>query len=989
MKNFFLVLSLSLICITTSIFAQTGGISESKRKEIQNQIDELNKIIVQKGNKWVAGITSNSYKTDEQVKQQFGDYYKRSENDIRKLLEFKRDSVSIISNQRPLRKVSSSNSVQTIPNWQSFMSEVGNQQTGDCWAHATAGVTEGLLNYHYGQNINILISSDFMYQKNPGAGSPEIGFYYMNGGVPAKAGINSFPNFDNGYFRTSSFNNSRPTSIAIIKSQLQISPVYASMDVYHDFYYHYQGGVYRRVSSEFIGSHAVVIVGYNDIDSSWTCKNSWGSDWGINGYFKIFYGECAIDSRNSCSATVNSNGYANLVPGFYDLTTALQRDLAAFEYTYVFPGNYTVSSSPQKISPLSTVLIKSGATVDLGSNILTTLGNYYANNTGNIIVEAGGSIISSAVVKQITDDEIVAYYPSNIGGIIFDSNPQYYKDGYYLEVKSGSTVNISSNSTIDIRNGGFVKVLGTLNANAGGIKFEFNSPNSNTQNGIKFLSGSAGTLAGCAIRNAYAGILGDGVIPSISNCTITGNTFGVYLNNVGASSMQISDNIIMDNSSYGIYLYNSSPSINRNKLFRNGAYGVYCYQSSNPGMIGNTITSTSTGVRCSHYSSPVMAGYYLSGNNVVANNSSVGIACDYYSNPILGNRYGGLNSFFGNTYYNLEADYGCTINAESNWWGSYPPDTTKILKNQSSIDYTYYLSQDPNAGRQLGKIIAKNNAFGNPDAPIDSDINNATDLQMQGKYNEAIALYENVIHKTKSVIRNFALSMISECYKKLGKKNFLDYLDSNILPLVSNDDALSVGLLELKNSWLLTEGQYDNALKNVQKIKSAYILNEQAFKHALFNEGYINLKFLKNSDKAKEAFAQLAKQYANDPLVYDSKILVGQALGNTELNMTNRDGNNGNKVSKINDAKNISLLSNYPNPFNPSTTITYAIPRPALVNIKVYDIMGREVATLVNEFKNQGRYTITFEAGNLMSGVYLYRIQAGDYTAIKKMQVLK
>ena len=83
------------------------------------------------------------------------------------------------------------------------------------------------------------------------------------------------------------------------------------------------------------------------------------------------------------------------------------------------------------------------------------------------------------------------------------------------------------------------------------------------------------------------------------------------------------------------------------------------------------------------------------------------------------------------------------------------------------------------------------------------------------------------------------------------------------------------------------------------------------------------------------------------------------------------------------------LLQNYPNPFNPSTTIKYTIPIRCHVEIQLFDILGREMKTLVNDLKEPGMYEILFNANNLSSGVYFYRIQAGDYTTTKKFILIK
>ena len=83
------------------------------------------------------------------------------------------------------------------------------------------------------------------------------------------------------------------------------------------------------------------------------------------------------------------------------------------------------------------------------------------------------------------------------------------------------------------------------------------------------------------------------------------------------------------------------------------------------------------------------------------------------------------------------------------------------------------------------------------------------------------------------------------------------------------------------------------------------------------------------------------------------------------------------------------LSQNYPNPFNPSTTIKYSVPRTAFVSLKVYDVLGREVAALVNEEKSAGNYEAKWNAENFASGIYLYKIQTGSFTQTKKMIYLK
>ena len=82
-------------------------------------------------------------------------------------------------------------------------------------------------------------------------------------------------------------------------------------------------------------------------------------------------------------------------------------------------------------------------------------------------------------------------------------------------------------------------------------------------------------------------------------------------------------------------------------------------------------------------------------------------------------------------------------------------------------------------------------------------------------------------------------------------------------------------------------------------------------------------------------------------------------------------------------------MQNYPNPFNPLTCIQYSIAEAGEVSLKVYDLLGREVAIVVNQHQPPGNYEVVFDASHLASGIYLYRLEAGSYVASKKLALVR
>jgi len=116
----------------------------------------------------------------------------------------------------------------------------------------------------------------------------------------------------------------------------------------------------------------------------------------------------------------------------------------------------------------------------------------------------------------------------------------------------------------------------------------------------------------------------------------------------------------------------------------------------------------------------------------------------------------------------------------------------------------------------------------------------------------------------------------------------------------------------------------------------------------------------------------------------DPRILGTIDIGAVEYSASSVVTNSGTILPS-----NYELFPNYPNPFNPSTTIDYSIPKSGNVKLTVYNLIGSRVASIVNEFKTAGNYSVHFNAANLASGIYFYLLESGDYKRIKKLVLIK
>lgn len=150
----------------------------------------------------------------------------------------------------------------------------------------------------------------------------------------------------------------------------------------------------------------------------------------------------------------------------------------------------------------------------------------------------------------------------------------------------------------------------------------------------------------------------------------------------------------------------------------------------------------------------------------------------------------------------------------------------------------------------------------------------------------------------------------------------------------------------------------------------------------LYEKALIYKYYLMDNADANKNFTLLATTFPSDPLCRFA------ALEMTISPSYSSEGSVEEPIQKE-DVTTTYALANYPNPFNPTTVISYGLHTGGLVTLRVYDILGREVRTLVNGYQDSGIHTATFDGSNLSSGIYFCRLTAPGSTQVKKILLMK
>ncbi len=342
----------------------------------------------------------------------------------------------------------------------------------------------------------------------------------------------------------------------------------------------------------------------------------------------------------------------------------------------------------------------------------------------------------------------------------------------------------------------------------------------------------------------------------------------------------------------------------------------------------------------------------------------------------------GHNSIYGSRQYDISSAYAGTIFACYNWWGQYPADPVRY----GTIDFSNELNYDPNPNinnmsenKEPARLFLKTGNKKTSDEMGIKDFDAARGLFSQKKYSEAESALREVINKYPDKLSGrLALITLNQCLKDDKKEVEREGLLNEIKNMKSDNNLISVSS-HLKAKDLKDNGKPESAASELEEIINKNS-NFENMPFVLYDLATIKYFTLNDKTAGEKYYNTLIEKYPDEEITKSALAILGKLKPIASPKET------AEKKIKI---EKTTLLANYPNPFNPATVIKYNLAENTNVTIKVYDVLGREVKTLLNEFKPIGSYEVKFDGTGLSSGLYFYQLKAGNVNQIMKMVLAK
>ncbi len=648
-------------------------------------------------------------------------------------------------------------------------------------------------------------------------------------------------------------------------------------------------------------------------------------------------------------------------------------------------ANYSYSPINENLTiPSGTYNIAGDLTVSTGVTLTVNSGAVLNFQAGKGLVIKGKLVSNGAVFSSISGSWKGITLSHAEGSSIQNTTISYALSPIIIDTTSSITVSncTINNSTFYDNNFNETAAIQVWHSTPT-LNFITIEGQGNSRNGVRFADNSGGTLEHSTIEHLGYGngvIVQGGSSPTINDNTVQNNYYhGIIVYYNGTGNPTITYNTVSyngQNSYVGLYFANSTGTVRFNDV-NHSRYGIW-------GRYASSITSGDVGQE---------------GGNLITNNT-YGIVATDNSNLDFGlsvpakNYYWGVcNSIYGNTTYDAISESGAHLYAEYNWWGQYPLDPSKFyVDGTSRLDNNY--PEQYSGDCPLSEPAASSYQVNNVVTPISPNENFASvikfirEAKMQRDYSEAASLCRKLLSNTKALsYHKEVLSLLFSIFQASGDTSIVNYLDNYVAS--SSDFDVTANLLLASADAAI--GKLPEAESIAGKLKRSYP-NTDIGKQALFIVA--SLSSFNPAYKSKSAMAvkELIRKYGSS---LDAGIIaaLGSSMNNNFPKVSNKLSVQGSE--KINTDTLRYSIGNYPNPFNPTTTISYQLPKGGYVTLKIYDMLGRKVKTLVSGMKDAGNYTAQFDGTNLASGIYIYRLEvrpsdgSSEFIAVKKLMLVK
>ncbi len=496
-------------------------------------------------------------------------------------------------------------------------------------------------------------------------------------------------------------------------------------------------------------------------------------------------------------------------------------------------------------------------------------------------------------------------------------------------------------------------------------------------------------------HSRFEGIMVESQITELGECVFDQCSFS-YNNNIALSaygrdnSTEI-NNCSITNSAYGMIsgLYSTLKIMNTD--FRNNDIGIYSLLNDESEIRFNTFTNNGTGLFTTAGSIPYLwkesPGEWLCDreNNVFTGNNTA-VMAEFNSFPVLGfhpayfnNDYGvsGWNRFYDNNTDIVNNNDFTVFAVGNNWYAPNPPGVVGCSES----------SPDNNVGNVQWQPtvygLVGNNVIFPPDVPV-----LARQAEGEGDIARALSLYDDMVINKENVS---AVYGVARCLWQQGDvPGILNKMDqySQMFPN-SPIEEQSLSIMTSYKLYLSGSINLNEALQTIDYIKLNYPDTELDPK-LLFEQAKIEEDLQGNAkmiagfsdrglpEKAKQAYTTLAEKYPDTPYGMLASIMIGKQAKET-----------AETIPAV-----FALHPAFPNPFNPVTTIKYDLPKSSRIELTVFNIMGQEIITLANGFREAGIHTVTWNGINnhnepVSSGMYLVRLVTPGSVQTQKLVLMK